>query len=684
MANNNDIYYIPTDLDYEVNPSTYSTMFGTKATVYSTANMPIEPVNPSVVSKLTLKYLKRYGNVICDEAREQIEGFAKLFNACIYFNKNKHNLRLVHPAQTGSAKSLTLKVYISQLKNYSSIVVVSKIDEALSYCETINEYSNDPDYARCYYSITDKNKDNPLRVSKETLKDYRCIIISHAMFQVRNLNNTIGIFKLFKGKQRDLVVIDEKMNFYETIEVSKNQLSKLHDTLFGFLKSSDLDIQEFLGILTFLLFIMQTIRDIQEKNTDDSYAHFNRFDLSYLKKAHPDISAELDKITLLAKSKLDNIKEQINNLGNIKSDRLIHAVLSNVEEIVNKLKQLLVLEDDFTCSTYLFNANYDQTLFSVKNIVNQLGASVILDATASVNEFYKVAYIHSNSIINVQAKQIRSYTNLTIYKAKGFRQGRNSIYRTINKEELTFNSKMYISYALSILSKKSDKLLIISHKGFKLSLQKQCKDERIVFTHWGDHIGKNDWSDCNKVMLIGWNFLSEKEYVFSAFNAIDDEQISSNGITKEVVDNFKTTQVADDIIQALMRSQARKIATKDGDCKKSEVYLFYEDIKLYNNVLNLVVEQLPNCKVVEWTPVGIAKKVKKTKRNKNADLIIGYLQQLEANNSDVMMKTVAKELEFKPYQITRITQSEYFKEELSKKGYILKNSNGKSKYFILK
>ncbi|MGB3751900.1 MAG: hypothetical protein WA945_10060 [Arcobacteraceae bacterium] len=82
-----------------------------------------------------------------------------------------------------------------------------------------------------------------------------------------------------------------------------------------------------------------------------------------------------------------------------------------------------------------------------------------MDATASVNEFYKVAYIHSDSIINVHAKQIRSYSNLTLYKAKGFRQGRSSIYRTIDKGAIDFNSKMYISYALSTLTKASDKLL---------------------------------------------------------------------------------------------------------------------------------------------------------------------------------------------------------------------------------
>ncbi|MGB3751899.1 MAG: hypothetical protein WA945_10055 [Arcobacteraceae bacterium] len=212
-----------------------------------------------------------------------------------------------------------------------------------------------------------------MRVGKEVLKEYRCIIISHAMFQVRNLNNTIDAFKLFKGKQRDLVVIDEKMNFYETIEVSRNQLTKLYGALFDHIHSLDLDIKEFLGILVYLLDLMQKVGDIKKRSAGDSYAHFNNFDLSYFKNTYSDISKELDKITLLAEVKLDDIKEQINKLGNIKSDRLIYTALNNVEEIVNKLKQLLIQNNDFTCSTYLFNANYDQTLFRVKNIVNQLG-----------------------------------------------------------------------------------------------------------------------------------------------------------------------------------------------------------------------------------------------------------------------------------------------------------------------
>lgn len=680
-----DIYYIPTKEDYYRDPDYYGKHFGRKRSPLSTDAMPTEPIKQSTLGKEVLTHLERFDNVISDDIIAQIESFAKLFNYCIEMNQStKSNSRLVYAAQTGTAKSLSLKTYVSLLEEHSSLIVVSKVDEALEYCSFINELRDDGSYARCYYSVTDKNKRSDLRVEKEELKNYQCIVISHAMFKNVNQSESIDIYKLYKDKQRDLVVIDERLNLYDTVKVSRKELESVLSILLKYVSDLELDKEESLGVLELILEILNVHREVDIHDTKNNYIDFNDEYLEYLHKEFPDIDKEFDKIVALANAKLDTIKDELYSLGAIRSDSVINTALNNITDLINTLR--ILFKDDMLTehTTHYYKSNNEESLFQVHDIANKLGTSVVLDATASINEFYKVAYQYDSSIHEVYAKPIRVYSNLSLYKAKGFRQGRSSIYKRLPAKDVEHNAQMYLSYALNTLNSPKDKMLIVCHKGFKLSLQKICNDSKIRFTHWGDHIGKNNWSDCNIVMIIGWNLLPQKEHIFHLFNAIRNEDISAYAADKDLLNNFKTTQLADDLIQGIMRSHARKIATKDGDCKKTRVYLFYEDLKEYNDVLDIVISEFPKCNVIEWTPIGIVKKVKQTKQNKNADLVISYLQEKESQYKDIMLKRVIQELELKSYTMSRIISSEYFLQELDKKGYKLKNSDGKSKYFILK
>lgn len=93
------------------------------------------------------------------------------------------------------------------------------IDQADHLMPSINQLSGNPDYARCYYAITDKNKDDPMRVEVLALKNYRCIVITHNMF--RRIDGFDGIehFSHYNDKLRDFVSIDEKLSFFESYKL---------------------------------------------------------------------------------------------------------------------------------------------------------------------------------------------------------------------------------------------------------------------------------------------------------------------------------------------------------------------------------------------------------------------------------------------------------------------------------
>ena len=670
-----DIYHIPTKEEYESDQYYYNTQYGRKKPTLYTHNMPTIPIDPQALSQKVLFYLKEFGNEVSDKTEGQIESFCKLFNFCIDANAKSSNSRYVHAAQTGSAKSLSLKVYVSLLQTHSSLIVVSKVDEALEYCAFINELKGDNDYARCYYSVTDKNKESPLRAEKKNLQKYQCIVISHAMFQKTNQNDTFDLYRLYQKKQRDLVVIDEKVSFYESTILKLSEVKKAYGVL-AKMVDSDTQVLEFL----------ESIIDMYVLEEEDAISLgdvFHRIESKHYEDRFLDSDNQSDNLKLLIQKKFKQIAEELFTLGRVKSDSLFQFAINNAMELVKSISIIIKDISEDGLATNFYKTNYEQIFFQVSNIVNKLGASVILDATANINNYYKVAYIHDAGLYNIYAEPIRKYSNLRIHKAKGYKQGRSTIYNSLEKKEIVENARMYISYALNELYSDDDKMLIIAHKNFKSYLLHVCNDQRIVFTHWGNHVGKNDWSDCNKVMIIGWNFISAQEHIFTAFNAIDNDKKASS-ITKNVLNDFSNTQLADDMIQGIMRCHARKIDTLDGDCKKTDVYLFYSDTKSYNDVLDIVEAQFPECAVVPWQPNGIPKKVKATKRTKIADVIINYLAQMEHDNKDVMFKDVIQALNLKAYQHSRVISDEYFIQQLALKGYKIKNSDGKSKYFILK
>ena len=283
----------------------------------------------------------------------------------------------------------------------------------------------------------------------------------------------------------------------------------------------------------------------------------------------------------------------------------------------------------------------------------------------------------------VTAPQIRKYKNLTINRAVGFKQSRSAIYTHKSSEELQSIAKSYASYVINELGGDDD-MLVICHKDFRSELDKQVNDNRVCFTHWGNHVGRNDWSHCNKVILIGWPTRNPIDYISTINSSLDSVLLTSRHLDDDLIETFEVTQLADDIIQGLMRSQARVIATADSDCKETSFYLFYDDTDKDKRVIELVESQFPDSTLVNWTPNGMAIPKKKGKRNKNADRVIELLANKSKDHETYLRTDVESELAINKSTMTRVVSSDYFKNALVDNGFTFKNKDGKSQQFVLK
>lgn len=805
-------------------------------TILDPAAMPDEPVDPDKFVDKVTKQLSAHKAVISDDMPDLLERMCRLFNFSI-----KPNLKLprtvknlVFPAQTGIGKSVSVQVYVSMLEEHSSVVVVAKVEEAINYCNYINELSGHDDYARCYYALTDKNKDHPLRVDAAKLRSHRCIVITHNMFKrvivdpskptddlvkkkqeakdvnpfIRDISIT-EYYGTYNNKPRDFVCIDEKLSFYEQFRLDYSELDRLISNVeLALEQSKELEavstshkaLQALKDFREFVLFkddkivtsndsiavrsqlsskartVLESIGEevtyserfkllgeplklvglkdkdaaikaLREYGIDTQSRKRNVIGVSemevkklgllrpsdveafYYEKFNPAISnclpsvesgspmdsSELDKLfddpdfdgeltdkqieafkaSELARNeqsgleltssvlrtmlsiRVDELLASLEALGANKNKAYRQNTLNAINEQLNSLRY-------FSKNHFLiYKTNKLKALVATENLVNQLGLSVVLDATAQINEYYQLANRFLGHVGFVTAPQIRKYQNLTIQQAKGFSQSRSAFYYGKSSEYIQTVAKSYASYALNELGK-NDKMLIICHKDFVAALKKQVNDKRVEYTHWGNHVGRNDWSHCNKVMLVGWNYLPPIEHV-SAINAsLDSILLTSRHLDDELLDDFAISQLADDLVQGLMRSQARIIATQDSDCKPTSFYLFYKDDEKSKKVLELVESQFPQSTVVDWVPNGEALPIKKSKPHKRADQVIEFLIEKAKDHETYLRSDVQTELVINKTTMTRLMASDYMATKLAEYGFVYKAKDSKSQQFILR
>ena len=307
---------------------------------------------------------------------------------------------------------------------------------------------------------------------------------------------------------------------------------------------------------------------------------------------------------------------------------------------------------------------------ATENIVNKFGSCVVLDATATINEIYETtSWYNQNTFKHIITEDSRVYSNFTISKAKGYPQGADSVYAKLDANEKRDRANEYLSIAYEIVSSEEDKMLIIGHKDFVLTLQSLNTNNQIVFTNWGNHVGKNNWSDCNKVMVIGWLYKPETEYYGNFINAVGNLEHASHAIRDSTRNLYRETQLADDLVQAVMRCSARKTVSEDGNCAAAEVYIFYPNNKEGKRVLKLFELEFKEAVIKKWTPKFKNVQQKITKHEANVRSIMKYLKQASKKVLDISQSDIVKATGLAKSIISRTLASDECVEEFNRLGY---------------
>jgi len=205
----------------------------TKLTIPSkkiTVKPELKPIRPDKFSEMVaerLKYLSP-SYVITDEMRKGYEQFGAMFNWICKANQGDDEpITIVTPASTGSAKSVSAKLYLANiaLQGFSGMLVVAEVSDAIQAAEEINSIAGE-EIAGVYYGVSESNPDHKLRVKIHALP--RILIISHSMFISRsNTRKDVSKLKAFKGKQRDCIIVDERINLLKSASFGTMEVAEL-------------------------------------------------------------------------------------------------------------------------------------------------------------------------------------------------------------------------------------------------------------------------------------------------------------------------------------------------------------------------------------------------------------------------------------------------------------------------
>jgi hypothetical protein len=618
--------------------------------MHDSSGFPDEPVNPTALASKVTEKLNSFPNFVTPEKTPiMVEELCRSFNECIRLNKAGETQTLILSPKTGSAKSVSSKMYVSQLKEHASIIVVFTIEDALQTCKDINEWSGDDSYARCTYTPTKENPEDKFWVDRYKLKKYRCIVISHALFIRLNDKEDINLLSRFSGRKREFVLIDERIDLYKEVTFPLTNL-KLLSKLFNDIKHS-LQLPLVDSEIEYLKTLEEIFKSIADKKEITLDIKDGEAVVTVDSKNFIAFNKKLKESEEIDVHDFKNFYKQLDE-GVIKLRKIIDPLYLlgdsfNEDKIKSTLKAMLndlsiILKNNFYYFAQLNNGQ-SPVIMVTRNILNGFGSSVVLDATATVNALYndKVSE-NQGTVKHISTTNPRRYENCTIYKCKGVPQGKSSIYDTLAPQELQTVLNLYKDIADSILSHKDDKLLIISHQKFGEKLKTKIRKKRIEFTYWGNHRGKNKWSHCNKVFVIGWNYVPAEVHYRNYINAINGTHDINNERLKEIKQHYEMTQIADDLVQGVNRGAVRTTASTDGNCTKSEIYMFYPNSEFGLNLMEGFEDEFDGATVIPWSPVGIEKIQKLAKSYANIETVVAYIERQVKQHGEIQQSQVQK------------------------------------------
>ena len=610
---------------------------------YEKIKPELKPIHPKDFTKMMKNRLMDLNPsfIVGDKLEEAFYQFDQSYNECITLNRKDKPQTIVLPSATGSGKSVSAKLYLANIAKlgFSGLLVVSEVATAIEAALEINALAG-KDVAGVFYSVSDKNLDHKLRCKADDLP--QIAIITHSMFiQRSDSGKDIDFLKNYDNKQRDCIVIDERIDLTKRISFSTNEIPDAVAILKRDPKLKD---------------VATTLEDMNE--------------LIYLNKdgfnARAEYKDEFKTLSQQASAKFKALSEALKEGKYDVKQRLRGYKKDDKEDRYNTANLLARIA--FVTAGKYSNTQEGKRIVCHReeDLSGAFGSAVVLDATATVNPEYQMRLVNDKPIKFLERIQARDYTPviLNLCRLNGMNQSRYYV----TKDVVDAYVKLIKD---NIPLTPDDKLLVVTYKSLVPKFKDSCPDENITFVHWGskEARGSNEFSDYNKALAIGFFRKPQHSYIASIMTINDiDDYISVTGSVWSDANYLKDKLIADDMIQFFNRVRCRVSTDKDGKCKPTELYMFTGgNEKLEKIITDSTVEEMPGINIKPWKvtlPTRFYAKRKQTKVEKRADTVIEYLRGNIDKWEHIDQKDIMNYFGFSSTVMKKLFNLEYFNARL--------------------
>ncbi len=597
--------------------------------------------------------------------------FGAVFNEVLQRNLNNEKpMRLAVPAPTGSAKSVSVKLYLAYIgkRGYGGLLVVGKIVDAKLAVEEINEIAG-TNVAACTYSEQD---DFEGRVSISELSEYPIAVVTHNLFLNRSHTlKDIELIRDYEGKNRGCIVIDEKINFKRTVDIEIN------------------DIKHSIGLVKFKVKKNKKQWELFEKQLQ------NIIDKCEEKTEGKSIYSmeQSQEITKFINEAIGILKNGIGRVADPKTKGRDDIEAANRAWLINLLDRLAYIH---THSNIIIKQGEYTTLSVNEDMTNRFGSVAILDATMRSSLIYKAHMQNRDDIEMIGLPDgIRNYENSTLHIWHTFGKAKQSRTYLIHEAKELGTQESIIDTYLNILHTlvaDGEPILVCTFKPLVELFKSRCKSDLIDFFHWGVHAGTNEYQHYSKVMAIGWNRKPQSVF-WQDLHAINNDPANYQSFTDTAENDVALMargELGADFVQLFNRSRSRIAVDEEGRSKKTDFYMIDDtsearvDSGNSDEPTDYIKEEMPGLIINDtWNP-GVASLLfpttKKTIQQKEAERVIDYLgtksgEVVSKNNViTALYGTINRKSEKK---IEHLTNYQYFKDLLEENQITMTKKRGR-------
>lgn len=631
----------------------------TKKNIY--IHMKQTPIHPSdFADSMTSRIQTLNPDFHCGgKIRAGFTQYGAAYNDCVDLNSKGETTQIVIPAATGSGKSVSATLYLSQIAQMgmSGLLVVSEVSVAIEAAEDINDLAGEK-MAGVYHSISDKNPVHDLWSDIDELP--RIAIITHAMFiQRSDTGKDIEALRAYNGKQRDIIIIDERIDLIKCVSFGTNEVADAIRIL-----KRDTRLRGYAQILSsFNKIIFSTKTNVAVRNIDKLRQSFQclRNDLltllNWLNNEHFNLSSCIRR-----------------KKWNPDSDK------ASVKGLLSRI--IYVLDGDYTQTV----EGSTVVCHRVEDLSGKFGSAVVLDATSQVNPEYEYREANGHDIVHMTRIESRNYSNVTlnVCSFKGPKQSKTAIYTNPRKKNKHIEIiDCYLKVIGPILNP-GDKLLVATYKSVEpLFEERNPYKNQVKFIHWGgkDARGSNTYKDFNKAMAIGFYRKPDHSYVASVM-AIKpfDQYVTTNGSVMSDANHLKDMLIVDDMIQFFNRVKCRTAIDNIGNCNPVELYCFTGGSKLMDELIRgAITSEMPNTVFKEWEPKGLNDLQQKLSKNEErAERFIRWLRGRIDLYEEIYLSELMQEFDLKHSVVSKAINTDVFNDLLAEEGITMIKAKGRS------